>query len=63
MWLIYHRASANSLLNVRNLVLNGTFVVRAPTVGASSFFILRFNVVVAELANLKNYHMSGLPEK
>ena len=53
MWRRYHRVWVNSLLNVRNLVLDGTFVVSAPTVGASSFFILRFNIIVAELANLK----------
>lgn len=40
------------LFNVRNLVLDGTFIVSASTVRASSFFVLRFNVVVAELANL-----------
>lgn len=51
----------DSLLDVRNLVLDGTFIVSAPTVGASSFFILRFNVIVAELANLKKKdHMLDL---
>lgn len=53
MWRRYHKVWVNSLLNVRNLVLDGTFIVSAPTVGASSFFILRFNIIVAELANLK----------
>lgn len=57
MWRRYHRAWVDSLLNVGNLVLDGTFIVSAPTVRASSFFILRFNVVVAELANLKTSHV------
>lgn len=52
MWRTYHRGWVDSLLNVRNLVLDSTFIVSASTVGASSFLILRFNVIVAELANL-----------
>jgi hypothetical protein len=45
------------LFDVRNLVLDGTFIVSASTVRTSSFFILRFNIVVAELANLKRSHV------
>jgi hypothetical protein len=63
MWRRCHRVWADSLFDVRDLVLDGTFIVSAPTVRASSFFILRLNIVVAELANLeRDHHMLGLAQ-
>jgi hypothetical protein len=49
---MFQRQICLELFDVRDLVLDGTFIVSAPTVRASSFFILRLNIVVAELANL-----------
>lgn len=43
----------NSLLRIRNLVLNRAIIIRTAAVRASTLFAVRFDIVVAELANLQ----------
>lgn len=43
----------NSLLRIRNLVLNRAIVIRTAAVRASTLFAVRFDIVVAELAYLQ----------
>lgn len=43
----------DSLLRIRNLILNRAIIVGPAAVRASTLFAVRFDIVVAELANLE----------
>jgi hypothetical protein len=43
----------NSLLRIRDLVLDRAIIIRTAAVGASTLFAVRFDIVIAELADLQ----------